>query len=135
MSIFLYYFESRNPNSLNFKGFSDVGAFTVPSNLSMGYTDVMFLGKAVRAGVIGHHLSANDFFIKGKEKLIDELTVFLSKRVQNSAIVAHLACAIESNNDEMIVFETDGVLAMDSLYALFSEVKTNRWCYQLTLNP
>jgi hypothetical protein len=95
------YFETPNSLSTNYKGFSDIGAFSIPDQLYAGKISVIYQNKKQEAHLIADESrqSANNFFLKGGDYLKKQLMNFIESRIHNDCIIAHVSGYIENNDN------------------------------------
>ena len=97
MSLYLMYFETKNPDCTEYARFSEVGKFQVPEVISAGERSVLFDGKEYRGGIISDtsKMCANNFFLKRGDDIKLVLIKFVSERMENNCVVANLFGFIE----------------------------------------
>ena len=121
MSLFLVYFESKNAASTNYAGFSDVGAFDLPSGLAAGKIELTFEEKHYVGQLVSDlsRQSANDFFMKNGAALRRELFDFVEERVRNDCFVASLVGYVERHGNEGLAVMNLRVVTVEQLAGSF----------------
>ena len=101
MSSFLLYFEEKNQESKNYKGFAEVGLFKVPEAIFAGSIRATINGRSFNAAMISDktHQSCNGFFHKNSERAdnVKILFNFIENRLTNDCIVPNIAKFIFDN--------------------------------------
>ncbi|GKT26889.1 hypothetical protein [Acidovorax sp. SUPP3334] len=104
MSLFLAYFEEKNPTSSNYQGFKDVGKFNIPKEINAGTVRLIYKGKTIEATLISDksRQSINYIFIKKDIQSRIKLINFIQSRTANSCIIINIVGYIEgSKNTEV----------------------------------
>jgi hypothetical protein len=101
MSFFIMYFETPNSLSTNYKGFADIGMFSIPDQLYAGKVSIIYHNKKLNAHLIADESrqSANNFFLMGGDHLKKQLIDFIESRIHNDCIIAHVSSYIENNDN------------------------------------
>jgi len=133
MTYFLAYFETKNPSSDNFSGFSDVGRYTLPTRIFGGTVDVSLDGKLIQASVITDFSgqAANDYLLsRGKEER-KELLRFIQGRLRNSCVTACLVGYIEMGQETIYANEKKQIALADLEMQLLEPPLVNT-CFEIT---
>lgn len=125
MSYCLIYFESKNKNSNNFSGFSEVGNFTFPSKIKHEKRKIIFENK--------EYMAIYFFFFDNCDTWDIELIKFINQRLNNDCIIAYLGIYFETDTCLKIptLVNTESV-SINNVIPIFKEKRfKNNQCYQV----
>jgi hypothetical protein len=97
MSYFLSYFEVKNKKSENYKGFSEVGNFSIPAEIDGGNISVIYQGKIYKATILTDlsRQCSNDLFSDVGSLERTMLLSFILERLKNDCVTLCLVLFME----------------------------------------
>jgi hypothetical protein len=134
MSFYLFYFETKNADSVSYQNFAEVGKFSVPAEFDSGELMVLLNGKRLRSSIISDDTgqSANNLFSKNHIDQRMLLFNFIENRINNESVVSHIGGFIETGLDELIVNNVESISFMKLKDNFSMNIFRKNSCFQLT---
>lgn len=131
MSYFLSYFEVKNKKSENYKGFSEVGNFSIPAEIDGGNISVIYQGKIYKATIITDlsRQCSNDLFSDVGSLERTMLLSFILERLQNGCVTPCLVSFMEPN--EILHVAKQCSLQGDDLASFFHKRPETGFCTEI----